>query len=166
MNITASELIEIYGLIPHPEGGYYKETYKSDESIPAEALPKHGAARSYCTAIYFLLQEGAFSMIHRIKSDEIFHFYLGGPLTIVQISPDGGVEKIILGSDVKGGQKIQHVVPAGCWFGAYPNQGSGFCFVGCTNAPGFEYDDFELGNRGELIKKYPQAREVIEQLTR
>lgn len=164
-NISVSDLVEIYNLQPHPEGGYYKETYRSAGTIPGGALPGHGGDRSYSTGIYFLLPESSTSKLHRIKSDEIWHFYLGGPLTIVQISPGGKVEKVTLGQDIKSGHKVQYTVPAGYWFGAYPNPGSNYSFVGCTVAPGFDFTDFEMGSREQLLKEYPQAKEVIEHLT-
>jgi len=164
-NITVAELVELYGLQPHPEGGYFKETYRSNGSIPGAVLPKHGGARDFSTGIYFLLPEGSVSKMHRIKSDEMWHFYLGGPLTVVQIGPSGKTERVVMGQDVKAGQKVQHVVPARYWFGAYPDPSSGFSFVGCTVAPGFDFADFEMGDRAQLLKEYPQAREVIERLT-
>lgn len=164
-NVTAQELIKLYNLEAHPEGGYFKETYRAKGAITKEALPKNFKGdRNYSTAIYFLLPEGSKSKLHRLHSDEVFHFYLGGPLTVVQISPEGKVEKIILGQDVKAGEKLQHVVPAGYWFGAYPNPGVAFSFIGTTVAPGFDFQDFELGSRAELLKQFPKAKEVIELL--
>ena len=164
-NVKINDLVELYNLEPHPEGGFYKETYRAGKFIPASNLPKHGGDRSYSTGIYFLLTKGMFSSLHRLKSDEMWHFYLGGSLKVVQISPNGDVEEIILGQDVKSGQKVQHVVPAGYWFGAYPNDGSEYSFVGCTVAPGFDFGDFEMGNRGDLVKKFPGAKVIIEKLT-
>lgn len=164
-NITVPDLVELYDMQPHPEGGYFKETYRAIDSIPGSVLPKHSGDRSYSTGIYFLLPEGSVSKFHRIKSDEMWHFYLGGPLTIVQIDPNGKVEEVVLGTNIKSGQKVQHVVPAGYWFGAYPNPGSDFSFVGCTVAPGFDFADFEMGERKQLLTQVPQAKEVIEKLT-
>ncbi|MBI2974578.1 MAG: cupin domain-containing protein, partial [Deltaproteobacteria bacterium] len=155
-DITVAELVKLYGLQPHPEGGYFKETYRSSESIPGGVLPKRGNDRNFSTGIYFLLPEGSVSKLHRIKSDEMWHFYLGGPLTIAQITPSGKIEQAILGQDVKSGQKVQYVVPSGYWFGAYPNAGSKFSFVGCTVAPGFDFADFEMGNKAGLLKEYHQ----------
>lgn len=164
-NITVQELIKLYNLQPHPEGGYFSETYRAEGTIAKEALAKgFKGDRNYSTAIYFLLPEGAKSKLHRLQSDEVFHFYLGDPLTVVQILPEGKVEKTVLGPDVKAGHKLQHVVPAGCWFGAYPNPGSRFSFIGTTVAPGFDFQDFELGGRLELLKQFPKAKEVIEML--
>ena len=165
VDVKINDLVELYNLEPHPEGGFYKETFRDDKSIPASSLPEHGGDRSYSTGIYFLLTKGMISSLHRIKSDEMWHFYLGGPLTVVQISPNGDVEEIVLGQGVKSGQKVQHVVPAGYWFGAYPNEGSEYSFVGCTVAPGFDFRDFEMGNRENLIKQFPNAKDIIEKLT-
>lgn len=164
--MTVAEIAKAYGLQPHPEGGYFKESYRSPGHIPASALPKGFAGeRSYSTAIYFLLPRGARSRLHRIKSDEVWHFYLGGPLTLVQLFPSGRVETVVMGHDVAAGQRVQHVVPAGCWFGARPEDGSAYSFVGCTVSPGFDFADFEMGSREELLAQFPAAREAIELLT-
>lgn len=164
--ITVEELVRLYDLQPHPEGGFFKEGFRDNGVIPQKALPPYFKGnRNFSTAIYFLLPEGAKSRLHRIASDEVWHFYLGDPMTVAQISPKGEVEKIVLGQDVKAGQRVQHVVPQGYWFGAYPNSGSRFSFVGCTVAPGFDFADFEIGQRAELLKQFPKAKEVIEFLT-
>ena len=159
-NVTIDELVKMYDLQPHPEGGYFKETYRA-----AQTTDTSNGARNHSTAIYFLIPEGKKSHLHRIKSDELWHFYLGDPMTLIQISPEGSVEEITLGSDVKKGQKVQHTVPAGCWFGAYPNPGSRYSFVGCTVAPGFDFADFEMGKREELFKQFPHAEKTITLLT-
>lgn len=165
-NISIQDLIDCYDLQPHPEGGYFKESYRDAGVIPKNALPKKFTGdRHFSTAIYFLIPEGKKSHLHQIKSDEVWHFYLGGSLTLVQISPEGKVDKIILGQDVLNGQKVQHVVPAGFFCGAYPNPNSGFSFVGCTVAPGFDFSDFEMGKCDELLKQYPHAKEEIVFLT-
>ena len=161
-----NELIELYQLQPHPEGGYFKETYRASEAVAKTALPdRFDGDRNFSTAIYFLIPEGKKSNLHRIKSDEVWHFYLGGPLILIQISPQGKIDKIILGQDIKNGQRVQHVVPAGFWFGAYPNPQTQFSFVGCTVAPGFDFSDFEMGKRNDLLKQYPHAKEEILFLT-
>ncbi|HEV8129744.1 MAG TPA: cupin domain-containing protein [Acidobacteriota bacterium] len=165
-NITFAELIELYQLKPHREGGFYRETYRARGVIPKKALPdRFGGQRCYSSAIYFLLPQGSKSRLHRIHSDEMWHFYLGDPLTIVQIHLNGKVEQVTLGHDVKSGHTVQHVVPAGHWFGAYPNTGGRFSFVGCTVAPGFDFADFEMGKRRDLLKQFPKAKDVIEYLT-
>lgn len=163
---TVDQLVTQFQLEPHPEGGFFRETYRASEKIPHGSLPKRFKGdRSHSTAIYFLIPKDKFSSLHRIQADEAWHFYLGGPMTVVQISPDGKVEKIVLGQDILKGQKVQHVVPAGYWFGAYPNPGTDYSLVGCTVAPGFDFADFEMGNRADLLKQFPQAKDVITQLT-
>lgn len=159
-------LINQYGLEKHPEGGYYKETYRSEGMISSNALDSQfDGDRHYSTAIYFLLPSGAKSKLHKIKSDEIWHFYMGSPLNIVQIHPDGQVEDVMLGQNIDQGSRVQHVVPAGCWFGAYPYVDDSFSFVGCTVAPGFDFEDFEMGDRSMLVQEFPHAKAIIEKLT-
>lgn len=163
---SAERLIRLLDLKPHPEGGYYRETYRCDEFIPHGCLPSrfHGD-RHYSTAIYYLLPAGAVSRLHRIASDEVWHFYLGGPFTVVELKPDGSSDHVVLGPDVMGGQRLQHVVKAGTWFGAYPNAGTDYSLVGCTVAPGFDFADFKIAKRTELLAKYPREKETIERLT-
>jgi uncharacterized protein len=164
--ISLQELVALYDLQPHPEGGYFRETYRDKRVIESSALPpQFGGNRNISTAIYFLLPAGKKSHLHRIKSDEVWHFYLGGPLTLVEIAPHGEVTKIVLGHEITNGHVLQHVVPAGSWFGAYPNAGSHFSFVGCTVAPGFDFADFEMGRREDLMKQFSHAHETIELLT-
>src|SRR6186713_989215 len=160
-------LIQRYGLESHPEGGWYKQSYKSNEQIAARALPERfGTSRVFSTAIYFLLEKGNFSAFHRIKSDECWHFYAGDPLLIYIIEKNGELKIISLGNDPDKGQSFQYVVPANCWFGSRPAPKSEYCFVGCTVSPGFEFDDFELANRNELSAMYPQHKEIIKELCR
>jgi len=160
-------LIQKYNLEPHPEGGWYKQTYKSNEQIAAEALPKRfGANRFFSTAIYFLLEKGNFSAFHRIKSDECWHFYAGDPLLIYIIEQTGELKIISLGNDHEKEQSFQYVVPANCWFASRPAPGSEYCFVGCTVSPGFEFEDFELANATELSVMYPQHKSIIIELCR
>lgn len=146
--ISAEELIVRFDLGKHPEGGYFAESYRSAEMISEQALPpRYKGKRNFCTAIYYLLRAGMVSRLHRLASDEIWHFYLGGPLELVQISPDGKMGKVILGQDVVAGQKLQHVVPAGYWFEARPAAGSDYSFVGCTVAPGFDFKDLGFADQ-------------------
>ena len=160
-------LIEQYKLQPHPEGGWYYQTYKSNEQIAAAALPERfGADRAFSTAIYFLLEQGNFSAFHRIKSDECWHFYSGDVLQIYIIRQNGKMEIISLGSDHTKGQTFQYVVPANCWFASRPAPGSEYCFVGCTVAPGFEFEDFELANATTLSNAFPQHIAIIRELCR
>jgi predicted cupin superfamily sugar epimerase len=165
--LTVTEWIEQYQLQPHPEGGWYKETYKSSETIAAEALPERFTGRrSFATAIYFLLEQGNFSAFHRIKSDECWHFYAGDPLEVFVLQQDGKLEVITLGNDILHGQLFQYVVPANCWFASRPAKESTYCFVGCTVAPGFDFADFEMANANELSALYPQHAAVIKELCR
>jgi len=160
-------LIQRYGLESHPEGGWYKQSYKSNEQIAARALPERfGTSRVFSTAIYFLLEKGNFSAFHRIKSDECWHFYAGDPLLIYIIEQTGELKVISLGSDHESGQSFQYVVPANCWFASRPAPESEYCFVGCTVSPGFEFDDFELADASELSTIYPQHKPIIIELCR
>lgn len=159
------EIIEIFNMEKHPEGGYYKELYRSEGIIKKAGLPGHFSGdRNFCTDIFYLLPKGEKSALHRIKSDEMWHFYLGGPMTLVQISEDGKIQLTILGQDIKKGHQLQHPVPAGCWFGAYPNADSEYSLMGCTVAPGFDFEDFEMKNRDELLKQFPDAAGIINKL--
>ena len=156
--MKAEALIKRFGLVAHPEGGYYRESYRSDGIIPQSGLPERfTGSRHFSTAIYFLLEQGQYSRLHRIRSDEIWHFYLGGPLRLAMIHPDGKTDEIILGQDIAAGQTLQYVVPAGVWFGATPCAETDFSFVGCTVAPGFDFADFEMGKRESLKSAYPKA---------
>ncbi|OGR42149.1 MAG: hypothetical protein A2X35_06705 [Elusimicrobia bacterium GWA2_61_42] len=157
---AADELIRTYGLQEHPEGGYFRESYRAAGKTATPA-----GERNFSTAVYFLLKAGQVSRLHRIKSDEVWHFYAGGPLIVARLLPNGGTEETVLGPDQGAGQKFQHAVPAGCWFGAYPAPGAEFSLVGCTVAPGFDFADFELGVRAELAGEFPRAKELIEKLT-
>ncbi len=161
------QLIDHYHLQPHPEGGWYRETYRSSEVVAATALPERfGGDRTFSTAIYFLLEQGNFSAFHKIKSDECWHFYAGDVLEIFVIHLGGNLEIIRLGSDILNGELFQHVVPANCWFASRPATESSFCFVGCTVAPGFDFADFELAAATELIALYPALAAVIHELCR
>ena len=163
---TVHELVDLYKLERHPEGGFFKETYRSEGKIEGSLLPEGmSGSRSFATAIYFLIPEENKSCLHRILSDEIWHFYIGGSLTLVQIFQDGRLETTVLGADLDSGQKLQHVVPAGCWFGAYANSGAPYAFVGCTVSPGFDFLDFEMGEREHLIETYPHLASTIVQFT-
>src|SRR5690606_192769 len=141
---SAQDLIHYYQLQKHPEGGYFKETYRSQGIIKTgaetTAFPEN---RHFSTAIYYLLESGDFSAFHRIKSDELWHFYSGGPLFIHVIDPQGNLSTHTLGTVPAENQAFQIVVPAGCWFAAEPAAVKSYSFVGCTVAPGFDFSDFE-----------------------
>lgn len=148
-----NELISEYALQPHPEGGYFRETYRAGAVVP-------GTRRSICTAIFYLLPAGERSRLHRIDADELWHFYRGEPLDVVELR-DGAPALITRLSS----SNPQHVVKAGTWFGALPAPGSKWSFVGCTVSPAFEFSRFELGERAVLLERFPLARELIERLT-
>ena len=167
MTPTAAELIQALELAPHPEGGWYRETYRAAESIPRAGLPaRFAGARAFATAIYFLLDATTFSALHRIRSDELWHFYAGSPLTLHLLTPAGEHRRLALGAEPARGAAFQATVPAGCWFGAEVERPGDFALVGCTVAPGFDFADFELGARAELCRSYPAHRDLIERLTR
>jgi uncharacterized protein len=164
--MTAEEVASRLNLAPHPEGGFYRETYRSPEVLPRAALPERFAGpRAISTAILYLLPEGARSRLHRIASDELWHYHLGGPLEIVEITEAGIVEKSILGGDLEHGEILQKAVAAGRWFGARPKAGASWCLAGCTVAPGFDFADFRMGRRAELLASFPAARAAIAALT-
>lgn len=167
MPATAHGWIDHLDLDAHPEGGYYRETYRTDASIPETALPdRFDGPRDVATLIYFLLPAESFSALHRIRQDEIWHFYAGAAITLHQIAPDGTYTTQTLGRDVTDGQKLHTVVPTGTWFGATVDADAGYGLAGCTTAPAFEFDDFELGDREALTEAFPQHEGVIERLTR
>ncbi|MBE9195069.1 cupin domain-containing protein [Synechocystis sp. LEGE 06083] len=155
--------VEKLALLPHPEGGFYKETYRS----PVQGN-FHGfdGDRNVVTGIYFLLTKDNFSAFHRIKSDEMWHFYAGDSLEIYWFSPQGELAVINLGLDLEKGEAPQAVVPRDCWFASRVKQGGDYALVGCTVAPGFDFQDFELANREDLLNIYPRSAEIINQLTR
>ena len=165
--MSAEELIKLLKLRPHPkEGGFFCETYRADETLSADALPsRYGAARSVGTAIYYLLTPTAFSAMHRLASDEIFHLYLGGPVRMLQLFPDGQGKTVLFGSDLVAGQSPQFIVPRGVWQGTMLEPGVPFALLGCTVAPGFDYADYEDGKRDELIARYPDFADWIRRLT-
>lgn len=164
---TANEFIQQLKLIPHPEGGFFREVYRSTDRIAGECLHHRfcGGSRSVSTAIYFLMETGNFSAFHRIKSDELWHHYEGVGLEIVVIHPQGALEILKLGKDFENGEQPLLVVPEGCWF-ASRVANDGFALVGCTVAPGFDFADFELAERARLIKTFPKHEKIINELTR
>lgn len=164
---TAKDWIEKLQLAPHPEGGFFRQTYKSEIMIKREALPGgFSGARAASTAIYFLLEGQNFSAFHRLQSDELWHVYAGAPLWVHEIDPAGNYSRIVLGSNPDAGEVLQAVVPAGNWFASHVAGWSSFALVGCTVAPGFDFQDFEMGNRRDLVARYPQHHDLIARLTR
>jgi hypothetical protein len=163
---AASVLIEQLGLLPHPEGGFFRETYRATMDLPGAALAPHFAGfRNVSTAIYYLLAQGDRSRFHRIRSDEVWHFYAGDPLQVIELTQAGSVQVTLLGTNFSAGEVPQHMVPAGRWFGSCPAPGSGYSLVGCTVAPGFDFADFEMASRHQLLRDFPSAGEWIERLT-
>lgn len=156
--MNADHYIKSLDLLPHPEGGYYRETYRSKDSIE---LPATGGKRNYSTAIYFLLKQGNFSAFHRIKSDELWHFYAGDPLEIIEIDLTGQLKITELGK-----HNFQYCVPAGNWFGSRVKNSGNFSLVGCTVAPGFDFADFEMAQRAELTAAFPDHIKIIQDMTR
>jgi predicted cupin superfamily sugar epimerase len=162
---TAKELIAYLKLQPHPkEGGFFRETYRADEGINAPPA-RYPAPRSFCTAIYYLLTPDTFSAMHRVASDEIFHFYLGDPVRMLQLDADGQGRTLILGSDILHGQQPQVVVRRGIWQGSILEPGGSFALFGCTASPGFDYADYETGRREPLLQQYPIFADLIQRLT-
>jgi len=164
---TAEYWINKLGLEPHPEGGYFRQTYRSGVVIGCEALPAgFGGSRPVSTAIYFLLEGENFSAFHRLRSDELWHFYAGATVEVHVIDESGDHSEILLGRNAEAGEVFQAVVKAGCWFGSRVRDGRSWALVGCTVSPGFDFEDFEMAKRDELVRLYPQHREVIGRLTR
>ena len=157
----AEYYIDHLNLLPHPEGGFYKETYRDSLSV----INRVGNERSVSTGIYFMLTKGNFSAFHRIESDEMWHYYEWESLTVYVIDYSGKLEEIKLGKDLENGEQLQAVVPAGHWFASRINQGE-YSLVGCTVAPGFDFQDFEMADRETLIKDFPRHSEIITELTR
>jgi predicted cupin superfamily sugar epimerase len=149
-------------LIKHPEGGYYKEVYRSGEFVHKKNLPdRYSSFRSFSTSIYFLLESHEFSAFHRLKSDEIWHFYEGSAITILVISPQGEFSKLSLGRNPDENQSYQALIPKGYWFAAHVNTPDSFSLVGCTVSPGFDFEDFELGEKIILTQLFPEHVEII-----
>lgn len=161
--MNANDYISHLGLLPHPEGGFYKETYRSAESVDFTGFK---SKRNVCTAIYFLIESGNFSALHRIKSDEVWHFYAGDALEVIEIDENGSVISTVVGNDVVKGQVPQYTVKARRWFGSRVAAEGKFSLVGCTVAPGFDFRDFEMASRDALIAQFPQHTNLIKEMTR
>lgn len=162
--MNPAALIKKLKLKPHPEGGYYRETYRGKDRVMRQG---DGAIRSVSTAIYFLLKKQDFSALHRIKSDEVWHFYAGTPVLLWLLDPQTRKSRTIkLGPNAEKREIPQAVIPAGCWFAACLQKKNGFALVGCTAAPGFDFRDFEMANRKNLVRKYPGHKNSIVRFTR
>lgn len=167
MENSAEYWIQNLKLTAHPEGGYFKEMYRSGEFIQKKGLPKrYSSFRSFSTNIYFLLKDDQFSAFHRLKSDESWHFYKGSPLIIYIILQTGKLLSVKLGDNLDNGEHFQLVIPKGSWFAAKPLISGSYSLIGCTVSPGFDFDDFELAKRDELLHAFPQHQQIIRNFTR
>jgi predicted cupin superfamily sugar epimerase len=157
-------IIRTLGLSPHPERGFFVETYRASTQV---TVPTRSEPRAASTAIYFLVTAASpATLLHRLKSDEVFHLYEGGPLHILRLFEDGQCDIAPLGRDLLAGERPQIVVTAGTWFGVELAGGADYCLVGCTVAPGFDFADFELAGGPELAARYPAMREPILRMSR
>ena len=149
-------------LIKHPEGGYYREVYRSNEIVHKKDLPdRYSSFRSFSSSIYYLLESNEFSAFHRLKSDEIWHFYEGTSLNLLIIFPRGDFRKVVMGRDTDSNEVYQALIPKGCWFAAHVPGMDSFSLVGCTVAPGFDFEDYEMGKRDELIMLFPKFADLF-----
>lgn len=164
---SAQYWIDHFKLQPHPEGGYFRQTYRAPLVLEQSALPvTFRGPRNASTAIYFLLAGEDFSALHRLRSDEVWHFYAGHTLLVHSIDLEGNQHSIKLGQNPEACEQFQCVVPSGQWFGSCLERPDTYALVGCTVAPGFDFADFEMAQRSSLIAQYPQHRDLIERLTR
>jgi hypothetical protein len=165
--LNSETLKSLLNLVPLSfEGGYYVETYRSPELIGPECLPgRYSGPRNVHTAIYYLLEPNTFSGMHRLASDEVFHFYLGHPVEMLQLWPDGSGKVVVIGADIQAGMLPQVVVPRGVWQGARLAAGGEFALLGCTVSPGFDFSDYESGSRDLLSQTYPAFTNLIRLLT-
>ncbi len=166
--LTAQYWIDYLQLEPHPEVGYFKETYRCQEKLTADHLPERfDQDHCFSTAIFYLLDAPNFSAFHRIKQDELWHYYSGtSGLTIHVISPSGEYHKLKLGTQPDKGQSFQQLVKAGDWFAASVDETEGFALVGCTVAPGFEFADFEMAQAEDLLSQFPAHQSVVKRYCR
>jgi len=165
--LTVEQIRDILKLQPLPvEGGYFAETYRSKDTIPNGAPGAYPNHRPLSTAIYYMLAPDTFSALHRLSGDEIFHFYLGDPVEMLLLKPDGTGQAVLLGPDISAGMRLQHTVAGGTWQGSRLIPGGEFALLGTTMAPGFDPADFEIGDRQELSAAYPPYAPLIALLTR
>lgn len=165
--MNSKDWIEKLHLTPHPEGGYFTEIYRAEGVIAKDSLPlRYAGGRAYATTIYYLLNSGEYSSLHRLRSDEQWFHLDGSALTIHSIDPTGEYRQHHIGKNVSKGELPYAVVPHGCWFGGTVDNENSFSLVGCFVAPGFDFDDFELAQRAELLKKFPHHKDIITKLTK
>ncbi len=158
--------IEKLKLIPHPEGGYFREVYRSDELLKDGLPNRYKGNRAFSTSIYFLLKGNQKSLLHKLKSDEIWHFYDGSSVKLYTIDSEGKVLQRLFGKNIDAGESMQLVIKKGYWFCAELSDENSFSLFGCTVAPGFDFSDFELGERKELLQLYPQHEELVKKFTK
>ena len=168
--MNTRQLIEHLKLEPLPvEGGYFRQTYCAANTLVRSALPpRYRTDKPFCTAIYYLLtsEPDSFSALHRLPTDEIYHFYLGDPVELLLLFPDGKSQRVVLGPDVLAGQQVQFVVPRDVWQGSRLRAGGEWALLGTTMAPGYSPEDYSGGEREELLRRYPEQAELIRTLTR
>ena len=167
--LSADRIIELLDLQPLPiEGGHFRQSYRSGESVSGDALPaRYQRKKQLCSAIYYLLTSDpdSFSAMHRLPTDEIYHFYLGDPIEMLLLGPDGTTELVQLGPDLLSGHQVQFVVPRGVWQGSRLVSGGRFALLGTTMAPGYDEQDYVAGEPTELIRRYPDRAQLIRSLT-
>ncbi|RLD53703.1 MAG: hypothetical protein DRJ05_15995 [Bacteroidetes bacterium] len=167
MEKDANFWIAHLGLKKHPEGGFYKEVFRSDEILSKKSLPaRYTSFRSVSTSIYYLLKSNEHSNFHRLKSDEIWHFYSGSPINVYIISPTGKLTINTCGPYAERGNVFQLLIPKGSWFAAKSMEEASYTLVGCTVAPGFDFEDFELPKQEDLLKRFPQHTELISKFSK
>ncbi|MBE9222913.1 cupin domain-containing protein [Cyanobacterium stanieri LEGE 03274] len=164
--MKAEYWIKKLNLQKHPEGGYYRETYRSDDTISNNGLSNRATQPRNCsTAIYYLLSGKEFSAFHRLKSDEIFHFYSGAPLQVHILTQSGAYKSILLGDTEAENPTFQLIINQGDWFASEVSQANSYSLIGCTVSPGFDFTDFELATSEKLINQYPHHQQLIKRLT-
>lgn len=165
--LTPDRLIGLLGLEPLPvEGGYFRQTYRAGDLVASECLPaRYTSAKALGSAIYYLLHDGHVSALHRLPTDEVYHFYLGDPVELLLLHPDEAHEVVVLGHNLEAGQRVQAVAPRGAWQGSRVRPGGRFALLGTTMAPAYDPSDFEPGERDSLLREYPACAALIDALT-
>ena len=164
---TADYWIKNLELKAHPEGGYYKETYRSPDLLPAGIVnKKYESERNCSTSIFYLLKSGQISTFHRLKSDEIVHFYYGSYMMYYIINENGDLQKIKLGSNPENGEALQALMRGGSWFASYVESPKSFALIGCTVSPGFDFRDFEISDRAKMLALFPNHKDIIVKFTK